>query len=63
MKAVIPVLEQYFNQDLIIPEFEGFVSINHIFFFIIYQNDVGTFGKNEYKIKKNYISRTNKRRN
>ena len=28
MKAVIPVLEQCFNEGLIIPEFEGFVSIN-----------------------------------
>ena len=63
MKAVTPVLEQCFNQDLIIPGIEGSVSINPNFFFIICQNDVWIFGKNEYKIKKNYISRTNKRRN
>ena len=47
MKSVSPVLEQIFNQDLIIPGIEGTVSIDQNFFFIICQNDVGTFGRNE----------------
>lgn len=53
MKSVTPVLEQIFNQDLIIPGIEGTVSINPNFFFIICQKDVGTFGRNElpHKIK------------
>ena len=47
MKSVTPVLEQTFNQDLIIPGIEGSTSIDPNFFFIICQNDVGTFGRNE----------------
>ena len=47
MKSVSPVLEQTFNQDLIIPGIERKVSIDPDFFFIICQNDVGTFGRNE----------------
>ena len=47
MKSVTPVLEQTFNQDLIIPGIEGITSIDPNFFFIICQNDVGTFGRNE----------------
>ena len=47
MKSVTPVLEQTFNQDLIIPGIEKKVSIDPDFFFIICQNDVGTFGRNE----------------
>ena len=47
MKSVTPVLEQIFNQDLIIPGIEGNISIDPNFFFIICQNDVGTFGRNE----------------
>ena len=47
MKSVTPVLEQTFNQDLIIPGIEGNTSIDPNFFFIICQNDVGTFGRNE----------------
>ena len=47
MKSVTPVLEQTFNQDLIIPGIEGYTSIDPNFFFIICQNDVGTFGRNE----------------
>ena len=47
MKSVTPVLEQTFNQDLIIPGIEGMTSIDPNFFFIICQNDVGTFGRNE----------------
>ena len=47
MKSVSPVLEQCFNQDLIIPGIEGNIQINPDFFFIICQNDVGTFGRNE----------------
>ena len=54
MKSIAPVLEQIFNQDIIIPGIEGSVSIDPNFFFIICQNDVGTFGRNELpdKIKK-----------
>ena len=47
MKSVTPVLEQTFNQDLIIPGIDGVTSIDPNFFFIICQNDVGTFGRNE----------------
>ena len=47
MKSVTPVLEQTFNQDLIIPGIDGITSIDPNFFFIICQNDVGTFGRNE----------------
>ena len=47
MKSVTPVLEQTFNQDLIIPGIERKVSIDPDFFFIICQNDIGTFGRNE----------------
>jgi len=47
MKSVTPVLEQTFNQDLIIPGIDGTVFIDPNFFFIICQNDVGTFGRNE----------------
>ena len=47
MKSVTPVLEQIFNQDLIIPGIEGNISIDPNFFFIICQNDVGPFGRNE----------------
>ena len=47
MKSVTPVLEQIFNQDLIIPGIDGITSIDPNFFFIICQNDVGTFGRNE----------------
>jgi len=47
MKSVTPVLEQIFNQDLIIPGIDGTVFIDPNFFFIICQNDVGTFGRNE----------------
>ena len=47
MKSVSPVLELFFNQDLIIPVIEGNTLINPNFFFIICQNDVGTFGRNE----------------
>ncbi len=47
MKSVSPVLEQCFNQDLIIPGIEGNTLINPNFFFIICQNDVGTSGRNE----------------
>jgi len=47
MKAVTPVLEQCFNQNLIIPGIEEETQIDPNFFFIICQNDVGTFGRNE----------------
>jgi len=53
MKSVAPVLEQIFNQDLIIPGIDGTVFIDPNFFFIICQNDIGTFKRNElpHKIK------------
>ena len=47
MKAVTPVLEQCFNQNLVIPGIEEETQIAPNFFFIICQNDVGTFGRNE----------------
>ena len=47
MKSEALVLEQIFNQDLIIPEIEGYTYIDPNFFFIICQNDAGTFGRNE----------------
>jgi hypothetical protein len=47
MKAVTPVLEQCFNQNLVIPRIEEETQIDPNFFFIICQNDVGTFGRNE----------------
>jgi MoxR-like ATPase len=47
MKAVTPVLEQCFNQNLVIPGIEEETQIDPNFFFIICQNDVGTFGRNE----------------
>jgi len=47
MKLVTPVLEQTFNQDLIILGIEKKVSIDPYFFVIICQNDIGTFGRNE----------------
>jgi hypothetical protein len=47
MKSVTPVLEQTFNQVLIIPGIEGMASIDPNFFFIICQNDVENFGRNE----------------
>jgi len=47
MKSMAPVLEQIFNQDLIIPGIDGIVSIDPNFFFIICQNDAGTIGRNE----------------
>ena len=47
MKSVTPVLEQTFNENIIIPGIEGETSIDPNFFFIICQNDVGTFGRNE----------------
>ena len=47
MKSITPVLEQIFNQDMIIPGIESKTSIDSNFFFIICQNDVGTFGRNE----------------
>ena len=47
MKSVAPVLEQIFNQELIIPGIEKMRLIDPNFFFIICQNDVGTFGRNE----------------
>lgn len=45
------VLEQTFNKNLIIPGIEGDKCIDPNFFFIICQNDVGTFGRNEFPDK------------
>ena len=47
MESVTPILEQIFNQDLIIPGIDGTAFIDPNFFFIICQNDVGAFGRNE----------------
>ena len=47
MKAVIPALEQIFNLPMVIPGIENLVTINHRFFFIICQNDLDTFGRND----------------
>ena len=47
MKSVTPVLEQTFNENIIIPGIKGETCIEPNFFFIICQNDVGTFGRNE----------------
>ena len=47
MKAVTPVLEQFFDEKCIIPGIEGETCINRNFFFIICQNDMCTFGRND----------------
>ena len=47
MKAVTPVLEQIFEEKCIIPGIEGEISINRNFFFIICQNEMCTFGRND----------------
>jgi len=47
MKAVTPVLEQLFEEKCIIPGIEGEIIINRNFFFIICQNDMCTFGRND----------------
>ena len=47
MKAVTPALEQIFNLPMVIPGIENLVAINHRFFFIICQNDLDTFGRND----------------
>jgi len=51
MKSVAPVLKQIFNQNLIIPDIVRTVFIDANFFFIICQNDIGTFGRNEFPDK------------
>ena len=47
MKAIAPVLELKFGQDILIPGIEGSISIDHDFFFIICQNDKSTFGRKD----------------
>ena len=47
MKAVTPVLEQFFEEKCIIPGIEGEICINRNFFFIICQNEMCTFGRND----------------
>ena len=47
MKAVSPILELKFAQDIIVPGIEGNVSINPDFFFIICQNDKSSFGRKD----------------
>ena len=47
MKSIIPVLEYIFNIPILIPGIENSVNINHKFFFIICQNDLDTFGRND----------------
>ena len=47
MKAVSPILELIFGQEIIVPGIEGNVSINSDFFFIICQNDKSSFGRKD----------------
>ena len=47
MKSVTPVLEQFFGEKCLIPGIEGEIQINRNFFFIICQNEMCTFGRND----------------
>ena len=47
MKSVTPVLEQIFEEKCLIPGIDGEVKINRNFFFIICQNEMCTFGRND----------------
>ena len=47
MKSVTPVLEQIFEEKCLIPGIEGEIKINRNFFFIICQNEMCTFGRND----------------
>ena len=47
MKSVTPVLEQIFEEKCLIPGIDGEIKINRNFFFIICQNEMCTFGRND----------------
>ena len=47
MKAITPVLELKFDNDILIPGIEGNIKIDPDFFFIICQNDKSTFGRKD----------------
>lgn len=47
MKVISPVLEMKFGKNVLIPGIEDKISIDPDFFFIICQNDKGTFGRND----------------
>ena len=47
MKAIIPILELKFGEDILVPGIENKVSIDPDFFFIICQNTKNTFGRKD----------------
>jgi len=47
MKAITPILELKFNEDILIPRIENKISIDPDFFFIICQNTKNTFGRKD----------------
>ena len=47
MKAITPILELKFGEDILIPGIENKISINPDFFFIICQNTKNTFGRKD----------------
>jgi len=47
MKAITPILELKFGEDILIPGIENKISINPDFFFIICQNSKNTFGRKD----------------
>jgi len=47
MKAITPVLELKFREDILIPGIENKISIDPDFFFIICQNTKNTFGRKD----------------
>ncbi len=55
MKALIPVLELKFNEEMLIPGIDGKISINPNLFFVVCQNTRETFGRKElpekFKVK------------
>ena len=46
MKSILPVLNHQLNKNILIPGFEKPINIEKDFFFISFQNDVDTFGRN-----------------
>ena len=47
MKAITPILELIFGEDILIPGIENKISINPDFFFVICQNTKNTFGRKD----------------
>ena len=47
MKAITPILELKFNEDILIPGIENKITIDPDFFFIICQNTKNTFGRKD----------------